>query len=68
MQSKLDRNIILENQKKDSEIDRKFLNPELAVMGIELVRFDEDDNEESSMKVSIVPFLAPWNQSEPIFG
>ncbi len=68
MQSKLDRNIILENCKKDSEIDRKFLNPELALMAIELVRFDDDDNEESSMKVSITPFLAPWNQSDPIFG
>ena len=68
MQSKLDRNIILVNCKKDSEIDRKFLNSELALMAIELVRFDDDDNEESSMKVSIAPFLAPWKQSDPIFG
>ena len=67
MQSKLDRNKIPENRKKDSEIDRRFLNPELVLMAIELVRFDDDDNEESSMKVSIAPFLAPWNQSEPIF-
>ena len=64
MQSKLDRDIILENRKKDS----KFSNPELALMAIELVRFDDDDQEESSMKVSIAPFLAPWNKSEPIFG
>lgn len=68
MQSRLNKNIILENCKKDSEIDHKFLNPELAFMAIELVRFDDDDNEESSMKVSIAPFLAPCNQSEPIFG
>ena len=68
MQSKLDGNMILENRKKDSEIDLKFSNPELALIAIELVRFDDNDNEESSMKVSIAPFLAPCNQSEPIFG
>ena len=67
MQSKLDKNIILENRKKDTEIASKFLNSELALMAIELVRFDDDDNQESSMKVSIAPFLAQWNQSEPIF-
>ena len=68
MQSKLDRNIILENYKKDSEKGRNFLNPESVLIGIELVRFDDQDNEESSTKVSIAPFLAPCDQSNPIFG
>ncbi len=68
MKSKIDRNIISTNYKKDSEIDHNILSTELALMGIELVRFDDDDNEESSIKVSIAPFLAPWKQLESIFG
>ena len=57
-----------ENHKKNSKTDRTILNKEPALMGIELVRFDDEDNEESSTQVSIAPFLAPWTQSEPIFG
>ena len=57
-----------ENHKKNSKKDRNILNTEPALMGIELVRFDDEDNEESSTQVSIAPFLAPWTQSEPIFG
>ena len=57
-----------ENHKKNSKTDRTILNTEPALMGIELVRFDDEDNEESSTQVSIAPFLVPWTQSEPIFG
>mgnify|MGYP001295176663 FL=1 len=57
-----------ENHKKNSKTDRIMLNTEPALMGIELVRFDDEDNEESSMQVSVARFLAPWAQSEPIFG
>ena len=68
MHSQLQGIIIPANHKKDSKIDHNILNAEPALMGIELVRFDDEDNEESSTQVSIAPFLAPWTQSEPIFG
>ena len=73
MQSQLQGNIIPANHKpanhkKNSKKDRNILNTKPALMGIELVRFDDEDNEESSMQVPIAPFLAPWTQSEPIFA
>ena len=68
MHSQLQGIIIPANHKKDFKTDHNILNAEPALMGIELVRFDDEDNEESSTQVSIAPFLAPWTQSEPIFG
>jgi hypothetical protein len=68
MHSQLQGIIIPANHKKDFKTDNNILNAEPALMGIELVRFDDEDNEESSTQVSIAPFLAPWTQSEPIFG
>jgi hypothetical protein len=68
MHSQLQGIIIPANHKKDYKTDRNILNAEPALMGIELVRFDDEDNEESATQVSIAPFLAPWTQSEPIFG
>ena len=68
MHSQLQGIIIPANHKKDSKTDHNILNAEPVLMGIELVRFDDEDNEESSTQVSIAPFLAPWTQSEPIFG
>ncbi|MEK9532329.1 MAG: hypothetical protein VW162_05460 [Alphaproteobacteria bacterium] len=58
-----------ENHKKNSKTDHSIskTEPAPALMGIELVRFDDEDNEKSSTQVSIAPFLAPWTQSEPIF-
>ena len=68
MQSQFQGIKIPENHKKVYKTYRNILNAEPALMGIELVRFDDEDNEESSTQVSIAPFLAPWTQSEPIFG
>tara|TARA_B100001093_G_C26584316_1_gene908684 strand:- start:646 stop:873 length:228 start_codon:yes stop_codon:yes gene_type:complete len=67
MQSHFQGIIIPENHKKVSKTNRNILNAEPALMGIKLVRFDNEDNEESSTQVSILPFLAPCKQSEPIF-
>ena len=67
MQNQLHGIIIPANDKKDSKTNLNILNSELALMGIELVRFDDKDNEESSMQVSIAPFLAPFIKSETIF-
>ena len=68
MHSQLQGIIIPANHKKNPKTDLNILNAESALMGIELVRFDDEDNEESSTQVSIAPFLAPLTQSEPIFG
>ena len=68
MKSKISGNENLTNGKKDSETDYSVSDIDLSFMGIELVRFDDEDNQESSIKVSIVPFLAPFKQSETIFG
>ncbi len=67
MQSQIHGIIISENHKKDSKINFNILHAEQALMGIELVRFDDEDNEESSMQVSIAPFLAPCKKSRTIF-
>ena len=68
MQHQLNGNIIPANNKKGAKTERNMLNTDLSFIGIELVRFDDEDNEESSMKVAIAPFLAPWKKSESIFG
>ena len=66
MQSQLKGIIIPENAKKISITSNEIVGP--SEMGIELVRFDDEDKKESSVKVSMALFLEPWKQSEPIFG
>ena len=36
-------------------------------IGIQLVRFDDENKRTSSVKVSMAPFLAPLSQAVPIF-
>ena len=67
MNSQLQGITIPNNHKKEPKTNPNILNAAIELIAIELVRFDDEDNEESSMQVSIVPFLAPWKQSETIF-
>ncbi len=43
------------------------LNTENNHIGIQLVRFDDDNRRTSSVKVSITPFLVPLSQAVPVF-
>ena len=36
-------------------------------IGIQLVRFDDENKRTSSIKVSMTPFLVPLSQANPVF-
>ena len=48
--------------KKDNFSDINSIN-----IGIQLVRFDDENKRTSSVKVSMAPFLVPLSQAVPIF-
>ena len=54
------------NKKNHIEND-KVLNAEANHIGIQLVRFDENNRRISSVKVAVSQFLAPISQSATIF-
>ena len=67
MQSYLTGNLTPKNHKKNSIINDGILSLEPSLLEIELVRYDDEDKEESSIKVSLASFLEPRKQSTPIF-
>ena len=44
-----------------------FSDIEIHGIGIQLVRFDDDNKKSSSVKVPMTPFLVPLSQSVTIF-
>ena len=63
MQSYLTGNLTPKNHKKNSIINNEILSVEPSLLEIELVRYDDEDKEESSL----ASFLEPRKQSTPIF-
>ena len=67
MQNQLKGFIIPTNNKKNHIENDKVLNAEANHIGIQLVRFDENNRRTSSVKVAMAQFLAPISQSATIF-
>ena len=67
MQSYLTGNLTPKKHKRNSIINNEILSVEPSLLEIELVRYDDEDKEESSVKVSLASFLEPRKQSTPIF-
>ena len=60
--------IIIPTRNKKNHIENNgFFNVEPSHVGIELVRFDENNKRTSSTKVAMTHFLAPLTQSSPMF-
>ena len=55
------------NSKKDCLGKGNLSDLETFDMGIQLVRFDDDNKRTSSVKVPMTPFLVPLSQSVTIF-
>ena len=67
MQNQLKGFINPTNNKKNHIENDKVLNAEANHIGIQLVRFDENNRRISSVKVAVSQFLAPISQSATIF-
>ena len=67
LQNQLKGFIIPARNKKNHIENNKFLNLEPSYIGIQLVRFDENNKRTSSSKVALTHFLAPVSQSSPMF-
>mgnify|MGYP001255641500 FL=1 len=67
LQNQLKGLIIPSRNKKNHIENNKFLNLEPSYIGIQLVRFDENNKRTSSSKIALTHFLAPVNQSSPMF-
>ena len=67
LQNQLKGFIIPTRNKKNHIENNKFLNLEPGHIGIQLVRFDENNKRTSSSKIALTQFLAPVNQSSPMF-
>ena len=67
MQNQLKGFIIPTSNKKNHIENDKVLNAEANHIGIQLVRFDENNRRISSVKVAVSQFLAPISQSATIF-
>ena len=67
LQNQLKGFIIPTRNKKNHIENNKFLNLEPSRIGIQLVRFDENNKRTSSAKVAMTHFLAPVSQSSPMF-
>ena len=67
MQNKLKGFIVPTRNKKNHIENNNFLNLEPSRIGIQLVRFDENNKRTSSAKVAMTHFLAPVSQSSPMF-
>ena len=67
MQNQLKGFIIPTNNKKNHIENDKDLNAEANHIGIQLVRFDENNRRTSSVKVAMAQFLDPISQSVTIF-
>ena len=67
LQNQLKGFIIPTRNKKNHIENNKFLNLEPSHIGIQLVRFDENNKRTSSSKVALTHFLAPVSQSSPMF-
>ena len=67
LQNQLKGFIIPTRYKKNHIENNKFLNLEPSYIGIQLVRFDENNKRTSSSKVALTHFLAPVSQSSPMF-
>ena len=67
MQNQLKGFIIPTNNKKSHIENDKALNAEANHIGIQLVRFDENNRRTSSVKVAMAQFLDPISQSAAIF-
>ena len=67
MQNQLKGFIIPTNNKNNHIENDKVLNAEANHIGIQLVRFDENNRRTSSVKVAMAQFLDPISQSAAIF-
>ena len=67
MQNQLKGFIIPTNNKKNHIENDKVLNTEANHIGIQLVRFDENNRRTSSVKVAMAQFLDPISESATIF-
>ena len=67
MQNQLKGFIIPTNNKKNHVENDQVLNAEANHIGIQLVRFDENNRRTSSIKVAMAQFLDPISQSAGIF-
>ena len=67
LQNQLKGFIIPTRNKRNHIENNKFLNLEPSHIGIQLVRFDENNKRTSSSKVALTHFLAPVSQSSPMF-
>ena len=67
LQNQLKGFIIPARNKKNHIENNKFLNLESSQIGIQLVRFDENNKRTSSSTVAFTHFLAPVSQSSPMF-
>ena len=67
MQNQLKGFIIPKNNKKHHIENDKVFNAEANHIGIQLVRFDENNRRTSSVKVAMAQFLDPISQSVTIF-
>ena len=67
MQNQLKGFIVSTRNKKNHIENNNFLNLEPSRIGIQLVRFDENNKRTSSSKIALTHFLAPVNQSSPMF-
>ena len=67
MQNQLKGFIVSTRNKKNHIANNNFLNLEPSRIGIQLVRFDENNKRTSSAKVAMTHFLAPVSQSSPMF-
>ena len=67
LQNQLKGFIVPTRNKKNHIENNNFLNLEPSRIGIQLVRFDENNKRTSSAKVAMTHFLAPVSQSSPMF-
>ncbi len=67
MQNQLKGFIIPTKNKKNHIENNEFFNLEPSHIGIQLVRFDENNKRTSSAKVAMTHFLAPVSQSSSMF-
>ena len=67
LQNQLKGFIIPTRNKKNHIENNKIFNVEPGSIGIQLIRFDENNKRTSSAKVDITHFLAPVSQSSPMF-
>ena len=67
MQSQIQGFKISLNRKKDCLGEVNPSDIETHGIGIQLVRFDDDNKRTSSVKVPMTPFLVPLSQSVTIF-